>query len=115
MVVENGDSDWFRWVLGGLVAATTAISTWLATLYVGQSGEISALKTRITVLEQRPHIDPIEYTRAITNMANAIKSLTEALERSATERKDQMASFERRMGELMKEVQELRNELMVPG
>lgn len=69
-------SAWFRWIIGGVLAIYGAASGWFAHILLGNRDKIAALKERIAVLENRPHVDPIDYATAMTNLTNAITALT---------------------------------------
>lgn len=64
--------DWFRWLLGLIAAAALGASAWLYKL-------AHDLDKRVTVLEQRPQLDLIAHTEAMTRMAIAIEHMNEAL------------------------------------
>lgn len=72
--------DWFRWIMGIAVAAISGAVGWIFGLIFADRKEIARLQTQIAVLQQRPVVDPIEYTAAITKMAAALTSFTKELQ-----------------------------------
>lgn len=73
------EGDWFRWIVGTILAVFMAFSGWVAHLILRNREEISDIEAELKVLKARPHVDPIEYTKAITEMASAITAMTLAI------------------------------------
>ena len=74
--------EWLRWGAGIVAGAALALSGWLLKL-------AHDLDKRVTVLEQRPHIDPVEYTRAVTELTVAMANLTTQLAENNLARREQ--------------------------
>ena len=70
------DQDWFRFIFGTVTAALTGAAGWFGHLFMHQSKELHDLKTRVSVLENKPSVDPLDYVKAITEMSSAIAGLT---------------------------------------
>jgi uncharacterized coiled-coil protein SlyX len=78
--------DWFRWVLGILNGVYFLVLGWLVNWIVSGQKISQDLDKRITVLETRPHVDPILYTKAIMEMSSAIVALTVKLDENLRSR-----------------------------
>lgn len=67
-----GIGGMFDWIIGGLTTVITGALTWVF-------HHVIVIDKRLSVLEARPVVDPIEYTKAITMMAGAVTELTKAI------------------------------------
>ena len=71
--------DWFRFVVGTVVAGLTALAGWFAHVLFTYNDKIGKLEVRVAVLETRPHVDPLDYVKAVTEMSAAIANLTQTI------------------------------------
>lgn len=71
--------EWFRWIVGIVVGIMIAVIGWGATMINTNRNSITKLDSRIVAIESRPTVDPIDYTKAITQMATALANLTDRL------------------------------------
>lgn len=79
------DGDWFRFIFGSVVAMLTALSGWFAHTLFRFGDNLSALTTRVSIMENKPQVDPIDYVKAITEMSAAIDALTATIAQLRTE------------------------------
>lgn len=79
------DGDWFRFIFGSVVAMLTALSGWFTHTLFHFNDKISSLSTRVSVVENKPQVDPIDYVKAITEMSAAIAALTATIAQLRTE------------------------------
>ena len=71
--------DWFRFVVGTVVAGLTAVAGWFAHVLFKYNDKIADVGTRVAVLENQPHVDPLDYIKAVTEMSSAIANLTQTI------------------------------------
>lgn len=71
--------DWFKWVVGGMFTLGSAVMSWTI-LYMLQGikelqKQISNQDRRLAVVEDRPRIDPTQYTEEMSDLRHAVKNL----------------------------------------
>lgn len=71
--------DWFRFVVGTIVAGLTTLAGWFAHVLFVYNDKISRVDVRLSVLEHQPHVDPLDYVKAVTEMSAAIANLTQTI------------------------------------
>lgn len=94
------EGEWFRWVIGIVVTLQTGVIGVMAGLCWNMQKTLGVLDKRIALQEEREHIDPIGYTKVITEFSMTITALTQKV-------MEHITNFERQMGELRKGFQEL--------
>jgi len=72
------DWDWFRWVGSSLLTVVGAITGYLAYVVNSMRDREAELDKRLAVVESKL-IDPILYTKAMTEVTNALVTLTQRL------------------------------------
>ena len=103
--------DWFRWVIGGLVVAYGTMLGWIVTLIIDNRKFMALLDKRLAVIESRPHVNPVEYVRAITEVTGSLAALTTQLTQNAGTREEQFNELRRQHEELRKELQSIEKRL----
>lgn len=81
--------DWFRWILGILNGVYLIVLGWLVNWIATNQRDTRDIDKRLTVLESRPQVDPLAYTKAITEMSGAIATLTAKVAENIQARQDQ--------------------------
>lgn len=118
--MENG---LFQWVIGGIVTAITTALGWTLHLIVANREKIHDLDTasqekvnklseRVVTLETRPHIDAIEYTKAMTRLAEAITALTVRMSAADAERDRQHHEIMSEVVKVWKKLEELEDDIL---
>lgn len=73
------DDSWFRWVIGGLVAFYTAVTSWLTAAHFKAVTEnitkFAELDRRVALMEARVYIDPVNNAKVLQDLTNAITNL----------------------------------------
>lgn len=88
--------DWFRWFMGLLITGWTSVISGLAAILFGklkvitdrqdsQSLGLQTLDKRLSLLEARPAVDPLEYVKALTELTASLNSLASKVERLTKE------------------------------
>lgn len=81
--------DWFRWILGILNGVYLIVLGWLVNWIATNQRDTRDIDKRLTVMESRPQVDPLAYTKAITEMSGAIATLTAKVAENIQARQDQ--------------------------
>lgn len=81
--------DWLRWILGILNGVYLIVIGWIVNWIAAIQKDSRDLDKRLTVLESRPQVDPLAYTKAITEMSGAIAVLTAKVAENIQARQDQ--------------------------
>lgn len=112
------DGEWFRWTMGIIVVLNSGAIAWLATMAISNQRTLAALlakvDTRVTVLENRPHVDPIIYTKVTTEMTAALTALTVKIEDTNRHREHALEGMQREISSIESKLDELVRELLVP-
>lgn len=86
---------WLEIVLGVILGMVSAVTGWVLT-------HVIQIDKRLAVLEAKPTVDPIEYTKAVTQMAAAVTELTKAIADLRIELKEFRRDFEEALTEIVK-------------
>lgn len=112
-------TELFMWIVGGSLAAFGGV---LGIAIIQQLGTnekltrlVADLDKRLYFQENRAQVDPIEYTKAFAEMSASIVRLMEKINDNMNVRASQVEAIARQMQKMEASLQELRNELMVPG
>lgn len=75
--------DWFRWMLGGLVAFYTGVTSWLIltifSLSSKNADKHAEMDRRVSLMEAKVYIDPIAYATTMADLTNAIANLNDTV------------------------------------
>jgi predicted component of type VI protein secretion system len=96
--------DWFRWLATIVAGAALAVSGWLLKL-------ANDLDRRVTVLEQRPVVDPYTYIEEVTKLNAQLLALTSAMAENTASRREQYIEMHKNHMDLAKELDEVRSDV----
>lgn len=82
----------------------TGVAGWVFTLIIDNRKFMALLDKRIAIIENRPQVDPIVYTKSITEVTSALATLTARI----TEISQALQEQHR---QLLKEVEQIRKDL----
>lgn len=94
----------FQWVIGLAVGVLMPIVAWVAF-------RTHNLTVEMAVMKARPQVDPIEYTKAVMELASAIAQLTNQLAANDLHRTEQIANLRQQYEDLRQEIAKLRNSI----
>ncbi len=110
------DDGWFRWIVGGISATFAATLGWLGSTLLHQHREhvenMAALDKRLALLEGRPYVDPIEYTRAITKVNESMITLSAKIAEMIATNQAAHAEVRNAMAQLTNQYEALRRDLL---
>lgn len=88
--------DWIRWVIGAIITAWTAVISGLGSMILGklkvlndrmdtQRDHAIVIDKRLSLLEARPVVDPLEHIKAMTELTAMINTLVADVKRLTEE------------------------------
>jgi len=88
--------DWVKWVIGVLISVWTAVISGAGAFFYGRVRDLETrannkrelifgLSERVSLLEARPVVDPMENIKAMGELANTLNRLVSQVERLTSE------------------------------
>lgn len=78
-----------QWVIGGLTTIIGGITAFLGTTMFRHHKDVmdlhNSLDKRLVIIESRPHVDPIEYIKAMAQLTAAMTNQTSEIARLRNE------------------------------